>query len=765
MATYKYLTLIFINLLFLCDFSSAQEQLVPLHSNKQQALSVNNLLNNERSAAIYPAKIHYILDTLNLPFVDDFSTNKSQIYHYPAFPSGNVSDYNVYSYEISSASNTALNGHPATINYSRNRQYDSTWVGTGLAWQRLVADSFTISFYSFPKVYPLSPFIADSSFTAWRGGLRQDSGTAVLVPNIDASVISLALSVDSIKVVKISGSGFYGNWMDTRQHVFINNTFPINQPTIGVATFDGLNDRGTPHDSMPMSTGRADYLTSKPINLNYTSPKYLSFLWQRQGLGDMPEFSDSLMLQFRTPQTNWQIIWSKTGGVGDTIFTQKTIVIDSIFLKNGFQFRFINRATLSGANDHWNIDYVRVVANANDTIINDLAFVTSPTSFLKKYQAVPYLHYTSDLMSDTVINYINNLSPANLGQNTNFDYRVTDFFGQNQIDAISIANFNFAASEVNNCNFCESALNPLRVTSNHPKLIFTTMSACTEYRIKQWLTPLSLTTLKENDTIQFIQHFNDYFAYDDGTAEAGYLLTTPGASMALPFDLNVADNMLGMRIFFDPINEDFSELNFYIRVWNDTTVTLNGNPFKRPGHVLYEYGPFKPKYTNEFDKSAFAEYLFTQNTPLPIGKFYAGIYKESDLGLNIGFDRNNNNQRSMFFTPTIGVWGNTQFEGTYMMRPLFGSCPNGVPSIIEEVKLNDFQLFPNPTNGSITIKSDSNQPYSNITITDLTGRKLYNVQNTSNTNLIDVSELNNGIYLVNIMQQNGESVCLKFIKN
>ena len=119
----------------------------------------------------------------------------------------------------------------------------------------------------------------------------------------------------------------------------------------------------------------------------------------------------------------------------------------------------------------------------------------------------------------------------------------------------------------------------------------------------------------------------------------------------------------------------------------------------------------------------------------------------------------------MFFTPTIGVWGNTQFEGTYMMRPLFGSCPNGVPSVIEEVKLNDFQLFPNPTNGSITIKSGSNQSDCNITITDLTGRKLYNVQNTSNTNLIDVSELSNGIYLVNIMQQNGESVCLKFIKN
>ena len=56
-------------------------------------------------------------------------------------------------------------------------------------------------------------------------------------------------------------------WLDNDAR--INNTLPINVPTIGVATFDGLDETGYPYDfTSETSYGPADTLTSCPINLD-----------------------------------------------------------------------------------------------------------------------------------------------------------------------------------------------------------------------------------------------------------------------------------------------------------------------------------------------------------------------------------------------------------------------------------------------------------------------------------------------------------------
>ena len=102
-------------------------------------------------------------------------------------------------------------------------------------------------------------------------------------------------------------------WLDNE--VFVNNQFPDRPPTQGVATFDGLNNKGKVYISTttPFS---ADTLTSIPIRLdsgyNIKGKKsqlmlsdkiYLSFYYQPGGLGDrvgespLPE--DSLLLEFR----------------------------------------------------------------------------------------------------------------------------------------------------------------------------------------------------------------------------------------------------------------------------------------------------------------------------------------------------------------------------------------------------------------------------------------------------------------------------------
>ena len=94
-------------------------------------------------------------------------------------------------------------------------------------------------------------------------------------------------------------------WIDNK--VFINRDFAKAPITLGVATFEGLSETGYPYDFTAGSTTSAvaDYLTSKPVNLNYPAGDsiYFSFYCQPQGLGNDPEYIDSLVLQFKHSAT------------------------------------------------------------------------------------------------------------------------------------------------------------------------------------------------------------------------------------------------------------------------------------------------------------------------------------------------------------------------------------------------------------------------------------------------------------------------------
>jgi hypothetical protein len=55
-------------------------------------------------------------------------------------------------------------------------------------------------------------------------------------------------------------------WTDSS--TFVNYNFGINPPSVGMVTFDGLNQQGNPYDnSNANASGLCDALTSKPLNL------------------------------------------------------------------------------------------------------------------------------------------------------------------------------------------------------------------------------------------------------------------------------------------------------------------------------------------------------------------------------------------------------------------------------------------------------------------------------------------------------------------
>lgn len=85
--------------------------------------------------------------------------------------------------------------------------------------------------------------------------------------------------------------------------------------------------------------------------------------------------------------------------------------------------------------------------------------------------------------------------------------------------------------------------------------------------------------------------------------------------------------------------------------------------------------------------------------------------------------------------------------------------------VIENLAINQFEnasinLYPNPTNGKLTI--DSKTDISSIILTNIYGQ---NVMEITNTNEINISGFNNGIYFIKIKDKTGTVFIKKVIKN
>ena len=87
-----------------------------------------------------------------------------------------------------------------------------------------------------------------------------------------------------------------------KSSIFVNRSYPLNPPTIGVATFDGLDRSGLARDFNPSNiTDPSDTLLSKEIDLSGSNSVYLMFYYQAKGMGDAPELQDKLCLLYTSP--------------------------------------------------------------------------------------------------------------------------------------------------------------------------------------------------------------------------------------------------------------------------------------------------------------------------------------------------------------------------------------------------------------------------------------------------------------------------------
>ncbi|GAB3315714.1 hypothetical protein GCM10027299_05040 [Larkinella ripae] len=521
-----------------------------------------------------------------------------------------------------------------------------------------------------------------------------------------------------------------------RSSVYINNTLPINQPSRNVATFDGLKADGTPYDFTNQdATGPTDTLTTNPIDLAGTSAAdaiFLSFYWQRKGLGELPDAEDSLRLQFLTNAGAWETVWKQVGDTASNNFTPEILPVNQTrFLHAAFQFRFQAFGRTSGAFDTWHLDYIYLNRgrSASNLYIKDVATRQPVSPYLKRYTAMPLTQYrlnpaaeTADTIRTDIVNLFNN-----------FNFTTFRAVIRDRLTGTVLQQYQSPSEGIAALSSQPKTMKPQPLPSG-----FSGQRAVlqTQFAV-QTTDTIPGVNLRRNDTIATETVLDNYYAYDDGTAEAAIQNTQRQGRVAIRFLLNKPDRVSALRVSFAPVKTNLSG--------QPAVFSLYADDRGKPGRTLYQ-------------KAALIGYASARNgfvdIPFDYGvavtdTFYVGWTQVSeDYITAIGFDKNSpfGNQ---VFQGSGTSWDPVNPGGVPMIRPIIGGGTDAPITGVEEEPSLDTQLlvFPNPNAGRLIWQ---NPAIRQIEIVDLNGRVLVNVRPATGQNQLDVSQLANGFYLARL---------------
>jgi hypothetical protein len=538
-------------------------------------------------------------------------------------------------------------------------------------------------------------------------------------------------------------------------------------PTVGVVTLDALDATGNLYPDASMSLFAADTLTSLPVcleGLSAADSVVLSFyylpgggegaLWER--VGDAPDPQDSLMLEFYCPADSmWVPVWSRGGVTVDSLVETTghhwqyvaIPIVEPVYFDSLFRFRFRNFCSLTynakpglmGNGDYWHLDYIVLDAHrrAESTpVFHDVAFVAPAPSALADYRAMPARQYTVSEMATHFDMTIDNLFNSTLA--THYSYAIVDAEG----DTL----YRYDGGYENATPFLPGETYQTAAAHAHPSLpySFPEMEGPAEYTI--------VHTVREgsggddytcNDTVSFRQVFEDYYAYDDGSAENGYGLTSTSSHLYLAyrFDLNTADTLTALDLYFNRTYDGENErIPFIITVWKAEK--------GKPGAVLYrDNSRRRPLFDglNSYQRYVLEHPVVVNDT------IFVGFEQTNNYFINLGFDRSRNTSDRIYYL-TSTEWQQSILGGSLMMRPYFGvaatvgiETPHPSPSTVH--------LFPNPASNHLKVNGLAEG--SRVEIYDATGRKVTEMSGKG-TMEMDVRGWAQGVYLLRCVTREGE---------
>ena len=536
-----------------------------------------------------------------------------------------------------------------------------------------------------------------------------------------------------------SSSNILNNSLWIGNSSLVNNNYPVNPPTIGVVTLDGLDSNGFAYDiNMANNNGFADLLLSQMIDLNSLDTAFFLFYYQPQGYGDNPQIEDSLFLEFLSDSSGikvWDRIWSIPGD-GLQEFKKNIIMItDQKYLHDSFQFRFRNFATLSGNFDHWHLDYIILDAFSSsiDTSgLNDVSFVYDSPSFLKRYREMPWLHFQDNV--NVEINDTINILLRNNQASINVDYQYNVYENSLLIDHYPSLGMsrNITIYDYDSIGNYVFENPPISVNNN---VFAPNFNDSSEFMIEHIIGTGS-NDYKYNDTLISYQKFNSHFAYDDGSVESAYGINVQGAMGAYQFKLNRPDTLRAVQIYFPQMLDTVNLISFLLTVWNDN----NGNP----GTIIHQQLEY-PKHTATNNYHFYYLDSLFQLTDV----FYVGWQQNTSSMLNIGLDRNSSANDYMFYN-VGGSWNTSQYTGAWMIRPLVSM--NNL-SLNYNNYIQDVNIYPNPSSQYINIE----MPTFNNTISlfDISGKLIFNKSTSKSTFRLNIENFNSGLYILRIVDDFG----------
>ena len=547
-------------------------------------------------------------------------------------------------------------------------------------------------------------------------------------------------------------------------------------PTVGVATLDALDASGNLYPGASTAVFPADTLASLPIRLDsLTAADSLVFsfyylpgggegnLWER--IGDAPDPQDSLLLEFYRPaDSSWSVVWSRGGVEVDSLVAATGLhwqyvaipVVDSVYFDSLFQFRFRNFCSLAATSkpglvgncDFWHLDYILLDTNRSAVAtpqFRDVAFAAPAPSALASYRAMPARQYRSSDMATAFDMKIVNLFGSDLA--SQYTYAVVDAAG----DTL----YQYDGGYENAPAFLPDETYQQAPAHAHSPISFTFPSFTSH------LSPLTFTIVhmvregvggdahRSNDTVRFQQVFGDYYAYDDGTAENGYGLTSTASHLYLAyrFDLNEPDTLTALDLYFNrTLNGENEQVPFLITVWQ----AENG----RPGTVLYrDHTSRHPLFDG---LNTYQRYIL--ESPVVVdGDVFVGFEQTNNYYINLGFDRSYNTADRIYYL-TSTDWQQSILSGSLMMRPCFGAAATVG---IGEVRSSEIgiQIYPNPATDHVMIEGLPTG--SRIELYDMHGRRVYTNNNFQSS--IFNFQFPAGIYLLRAIAPDGTSHTEKLI--
>ncbi|WP_460585555.1 T9SS type A sorting domain-containing protein [Hymenobacter arcticus] len=569
------------------------------------------------------------------------------------------------------------------------------------------------------------------------------------------------------------GSGLFQSYRGGG--AYVSNRLASEPLTRGTATLDGLRANGQPYSAGSASFYSAtDTLTSQPIDLSTFSASnqlYLSYAWQAGSLAGSPVANGSvtpvfLALEFLDNVGRWNRIWTYNAEGKTTRFRQQIFPLNqAAYFHSNFRFRFRASGNQSSSRDAFGLDYIYLNNNrtANDTVFQDIATGRGLSSPLQRFTAMPAWQYAATSpspLNSAMTTTVNNLLPSG---------NPTPISWLGMVRELTNGGFGPATWVAGNQPLLAGA-RQVAITGDARTAPLPAAGTTRRYRYTLALqtnetNPLTLP----NDTTYRDLELANYYAFDDGTAEAFLTLpalsTGPVTYFAYPIAAAKADQVQAIRLapIFNNIptgqgGENFQNRSVTVAVWADN----NGQPADAP------LATATAVLNQNMIGNVFYDVPFTPPVPVPAsGLFYIG-YGQASGGqfLPYGFDLNNTSTAPTLFYNKQGAWSKPALTtpGTIMMRAVMN---NGILATQAQQATNaQFGLYPNPAPTGTTV-AVSGPAFRRATVLDVLGRSVWQqpAAEAGQPTLRLPTTLPGGVYLVQLTLADGSVATRRLVIN